>query len=337
MDRRFLLISALFAVAVLLPFKAEALRLVTYTYQGETRIGAVTDDRVIDLNRAYEALLTERGDPRPKAMALAIVPPEMVGLLEGQERSMTAARDAVAFAGKQPLAAMQEKGILHDVGAVRLEAPIPRPTKVTLMGFNYRAHADEMLEKVPDHPLLFSAYPSVVQGTGSPVVVPKGSTTPDYEAEFGLVIGKPGRNVSPDKAMDHVAGYVIVNDATDRTWQRRSSQYLIGKSIEGFKKMGPYLVTKDEIADPHNLSIKLWVNDELRQNSSTGLQVFKVWDVIAYMSNFWELEPGDVLSTGTPPGVGHGRKPPVYLKPGDRIRIQIDGLGTLENTVVAAD
>ncbi len=337
MDRRFLLVSALFAAAFLLPLNAHALRLVTYTYQGETRIGAVTDDRVIDLNRAYEAMLTERGDPRPKAMALAIVPPEMVGLLEGQERSMTAARDAVAFAGKQPLAAMQEKGILRDLAAVRLEAPIPRPTKVTLMGFNYRAHADEMLEKVPDHPLLFSAYPSVVRGTGSPVVIPKDSATPDYEAEFGLIIGKPGRNVSPDKAMDHVAGYVIVNDATDRTWQRRSSQYLIGKSIEGFKKMGPYLVTKDEIADPHNLSIKLWVNDELRQNSSTGLQVFKVWDVIAYMSNFWELEPGDVLSTGTPPGVGHGRKPPVYLKPGDRIRIQIDGLGTLENTVVAAD
>lgn len=250
---------------------------------------------------------------------------------------MNAARDAVAYAGKQPAGKMREMGVLRELSAVKLEAPIPRPTKVTLMGFNYRAHADEMLEKVPDHPLLFSAYPSVVAGPGSPVVIPKGSTTPDYEAEFGLIIGKPGRNISPEKAMDHVAGYIIVNDATDRTWQRRSSQYLIGKSIEGFKKMGPYLVTKDEIADPHNLSIKLWVNDELRQNSSTSLQVFRVWDVIAYMSNFWELEPGDVLSTGTPPGVGHGRKPPVYLKSGDRIRIEIDGLGTLENPVVAAD
>lgn len=337
MDRRLLLASALCAVSLFLPLSAQALRLVTYSHQGETRIGAIADDRVIDLNRAYEALLIEQGDPRPKAMALAMVPPDMVGLLEGQERSMTAARDAVAFAGKQPVGEMREKGILRELNAVRLEAPIPRPTKVTLMGFNYRAHADEMLEKVPDHPLLFSAYPSVVAGPGSNVVIPKGSTTPDYEAEFGLVIGKPGRNVSPDKAMDHVAGYIIVNDATDRTWQRRGSQYLIGKSIEGFKKMGPYLVTKDEIADPHNLSIKLWVNDELRQNSSTSLQVFRVWDVVAYMSNFWELQPGDVLSTGTPPGVGHGRKPPVYLKPGDQIRIQIDGLGTLENPVVAAD
>lgn len=335
--RRMLLATTLCAVSLLLPFSAQALRLVTYSYQGETRIGAVVDAQVYDLNRAYEAMLAERGESRPKAMAMAMVPPDMLGLLEGQERSMNAARDAVAYAGKQPAGKMREKGVLRELSAVKLEAPIPRPTKVTLMGFNYRAHADEMLEKVPDHPLLFSAYPSVVAGPGSPVIIPKDSTTPDYEAEFGLVIGKPGRNISPEKAMDHVAGYIIVNDATDRTWQRRSSQYLIGKSIEGFKKMGPYLVTKDEIADPHNLSIKLWVNDELRQNSSTSLQVFRVWDVIAYMSNFWELEPGDVLSTGTPPGVGHGRKPPVYLKSGDRIRIEIDGLGTLENPVVAAD
>lgn len=337
MLRRMLLATTLCAISLLLPFNAQALRLVTYTYEGETRIGAVVDAQLYDLNRAYEAMLAERGEPRPKAMAMAMVPPDMVELLEGQERSMNAARDAVAYAGKQPVGKMREMGVLRELSAVKLEAPIPRPTKVTLMGFNYRAHADEMLEKVPDHPLLFSAYPSVVAGPGSPVVIPKGSTTPDYEAEFGLVIGKPGRNISPEKAMDHVAGYIIVNDATDRTWQRRSSQYLIGKSIEGFKKMGPYLVTKDEIADPHNLSIKLWVNDELRQNSSTSLQVFRVWDVIAYMSNFWELEPGDVLSTGTPPGVGHGRKPPVYLKSGDRIRIEIDGLGTLENPVVAAN
>ena len=337
MNNRIGLLAAFFALCVLIPFRAEALRLVTYDYQGETRLGAVADDQVIDLNRAYEALLREQGDPRPEAMAEAIVPAEMLGFLEGGGRSMEAANEAVAFAQKQPADEAREQGMVREVTAVRLKAPIPRPTKITLMGFNYRAHAEEMLEDVPEHPLLFAAYPSVVNGPNSPIVIPEGSETPDYEAEFGVVIGKAGRNLSADQAMDHVAGYVIVNDATDRAWQSRGSQYLIGKSVETFKVMGPYLVTKEEIADPHDLAIKLWVNDEPRQDSNTSLQVFKIWDVISYMSTFWTLEPGDVLSTGTPPGVGHGREPPVYLEPGDQIRIEISGLGVLESPVVAAE
>jgi len=337
MTKRFVLSVALCSLCVLVSSRADALRLVTYGYQGETRIGAVADDQVIDLNRAYEALLREQGDPRPEAMAEAIMPSEMLGFLEGAERSVEAANEAVAFAQKQPADEAREQGMVRDAAAVQLKAPIPRPTKITLMGFNYRAHAEEMLEDVPEHPLLFAAYPSVVNGPNSPIVIPEGSETPDYEAEFGVVIGKAGRNVSADEAMDHVAGYVIVNDATDRAWQSRGSQYLIGKSVETFKVMGPYLVTKDEIADPHDLAIKLWVNDELRQDSNTSLQVFKIWDVISYMSTFWTLEPGDVLSTGTPPGVGHGREPPVYLEPGDQIRIEISGLGVLESPVVAAE
>jgi acylpyruvate hydrolase len=320
---------------VLFSSNARALRLVTYVYDGEMRIGAVIDNKVIDLNRAYQALLTEQGEPRPEAMAQAIVPPSMVDFLAGEERSMKAAKDALAFVQKQRESMMRREGITKDLKAVQLKAPIPRPTKITLMGFNYRAHAAEMLEKVPEHPLLFSAYPTAVNGPGAPIVIARGSEKPDYEAEFGVVIGKRGRYVPADKAMDHVAGYLIVNDSTDRAWQRRSSQYLIGKSIDSMKVMGPYLVTKDEISDPHKLAIKLWVNGDLRQNSNTELQVFRIWDVISYMSTFWTLEPGDVLSTGTPVGVGHKRKPPVYLKHGDRVRIEISGLGVLENPVTA--
>lgn len=315
--------------------QAEALKLVTYSFDGDTRIGAVVDDAVVDLNRAYRALLAQQGDPRPRAMADAIVPPAMVAFLRGEERSMKAAKDAVAFAAKQPASEMRAKGILKDLEAVTLEAPIPKPPKITLMGFNYRAHAAEMLEKVPEVPMLFSAYPSSVNASGRSIVIPKGSEKPDYEAEFGVVIGKRGKYVSPDKAMDHVAGYVIVNDGTDRAWQTKTTQYLIGKTVDTFKVIGPYLVTKDEIADPHSLSIKLWVNGELRQDSNTSLQVFKIWDVVSYMSNIWTLEPGDILSTGTPRGVGHRHKPPVYLKPGDQVRIEIAGLGRLEYTVGA--
>ena len=338
MDKRIVLLVAFSAAFALVPSKADALRLVTYAHQGETRIGAVTeDDEVIDLNRAYEALLRGQDNPRAQALAEAIVPPEMVAFLEGEERSMEAAEEAVAFAREQPADEMREQGIVRDLEAVQLKAPIPRPTKITLMGFNYRAHAEEMLEDVPEHPLLFSAYPSTVNGPGSPIVIPKEAEKPDYEAEFGVVIGKRGKDIPPEEAMDHVAGYLNVNDATERAWQNRTTQYLIGKSVDTFKVMGPYLVTKDEIADPHDLAIKLWVNDELRQDSSTSLQVFKIPDVISYMSTFWTLEPGDVLSTGTPPGVGHGREPPVYLKPGDEVRIEISGLGVLENPVVAEE
>lgn len=213
MNQRSVLLVAL-CLCALMPTRADALRLVTYAYQGETRIGAVADDQVIDLNRAYEGLLREQGDPRPEAMAEAIVPAEMLGFLEGEERSMAAANEAIAFAQKQPEDEAREQGIVRDLSTVQLKAPIPRPTKITLMGFNYKAHAEEMLEDVPEHPLLFAAYPSVVNGPNSPIVIPEGSETPDYEAEFGVVIGKAGRNVSPDEAMEHVAGYVVVNDGT---------------------------------------------------------------------------------------------------------------------------
>ncbi len=324
-----LLLTAAFPLS-----KAEALKLVTYSFEGDTRIGAVVGGTVIDLNRAYRALLERQGDPRPRVMANAIVPPDMRELLQGEERSMAAAKKAVAYAQKQPAAKMRAAGILKDLKAVSLKAPIPRPSKITLMGYNYRAHAAEMLEKVPKTPMFFSAYPSAVNGPGGPVVIPKGTAKPDYEVEFGLVIGKRGKNVPPEKAMDYVAGYLIVNDGTERVRMYRTKQYLIGKTVDTFKVMGPYLVTKDEIPDPHALAMKLWVNGELRQDSNTSLQVYKIWDVVSYMSSIWTLEPGDVLSTGTPKGVGHKRKPPLYLKPGDQVRIEITGLGRLEYSVV---
>lgn len=318
------------------PSKAEALKLVTYTFEGEMRIGALLDDnKVVDLNRAYQALLQQQGDPRPEAMAAAIVPSNMLEFLQGGERSLEAAREAIAFVQKEPASKLKAEGILRDLTSVKLEAPIPRPSKITNLGLNYRDHAAETGQEVPKVPLLFGAYPSAVIGPGDAIIIPMGSEEPDYEAELGVVIGKRGKHISPEKAMEYIAGYLIVNDVSARDWQRRTSQFLIGKTPDTFKPMGPYLVTKDEIPNPHNLTIKLWVNDELRQNSNTGQQVFKIWDVIAYISNIWTLEPGDVISTGTPAGVGQARKPPVFLKPGDRVRIEISGLGVLENPVMA--
>lgn len=329
-------IMTLFFV-VFVPLRAEALKLVTYVYEGEMRLGAVVDDKVIDLNRAYEALLQQQGDPRPKAMAAAIVPSNMLEFLQGEERSVEAAKEAVAFVQKESAEKLKAAGILRDLQAVKLTAPVPNPPKITNMGLNYRDHAAETSQEVPKVPLLFSAYNSALIGSGDPIIIPKGTEEPDWEAELGVVIGKRGKHISPEKAMDYIVGYLIINDVSARDWQRRTSQILIGKTPDTFKPMGPYLVTKDEIPNPHGLAIKLWVNEELRQSSNTELQVFKIWDVIAYMSDIWTLEPGDVIATGTPAGVGQARKPPIFLKPGDKVRIEISGLGVLENPVVAEE
>jgi len=222
-----------------IPLEAEALKLVTYTFEGEARLGALLDDKVIDLNRAYRALLQQRGDPRAKAMADAFVPSNMLEFLQGEERSMEAAKEAVAFVQREDSSKLRAESILRDLKAVQLKAPIPRPPKITLMGLNYRAHAAEMQQELPKFPMLFGAYSSAVIAPGEPLVIPQGAEKPDYEAELGVVIGKRGRHIPPEKAMDYVAGYLIVNDATARDWQQRTAQFLIGKTPDTFKPMGP--------------------------------------------------------------------------------------------------
>lgn len=315
--------------------QVDALKLVTYEEKGESRLGALLEDTIVDLNRAYARLLQQRGHPHARAIADVIVPPHMLGFLRGENSAREAANEAMIFAQHHPPAELQAARIVTALTAVQLRAPLPQPTKITGIGLNYRAHAEEMETQVPAFPLLFGAYPSAVIGPHDSIVIPKGATQVDYEAELGIVIGKRGKHVPREKARDYIAGYLIINDVTERGWQERTSQFLIGKTPDTFKPLGPYLVTADEIPDPQNLTIKLWVNDELRQDANTKQQVFSIGEVIAYISGIWTIEPGDVIATGTPPGVGHRRVPPVYLKAGDRVRVEITGLGVLESSVVA--
>ena len=218
---------------------------------------------------------------------------------------------------------------------VRLLAPVPRPGKIVCVGLNYRDHARETGQAIPTEPVLFSKFANSVVGPGADVVVPPDAEEVDYEAELAVVIGRRASAVRAADALDHVAGYTCANDVSARSLQFRSSQWLLGKAVDTFLPLGPWLVTADEVPDPQALGIRCLVNDELLQDSNTGQMVFGVAELIAYASRTITLEPGDLLVTGTPSGVGMAADPPRYLRPGDRMRVEIDGLGRLENTVRA--
>lgn len=222
-----------------------------------------------------------------------------------------------------------------DAGTARLLAPIPRPPKIICIGLNYRDHAEESNLPVPERPTVFSKFPTSVIGPGHPIILPKKSTQPDYEAEFAVVIGRGGRHISESRWRDHVFGYTIVNDVSARDFQMATSQWMIGKTFDTFCPMGPAIVTADEIEDPHNLAISLSIGGETLQCSNTSNLIFNLPQIIAFLSSVFTLEPGDVIATGTPAGVGFARKPPRWLCAGDEVRVKIEGVGELVNPVIA--
>lgn len=219
--------------------------------------------------------------------------------------------------------------------SVTLMAPIPRPPKFICVGLNYRDHAIESKMEIPTVPTIFNKFPNIVIGPGEAIVLPKNSVKPDYEAELAFVVGKGGRHISAERWREHVFGYTIVNDVSARDFQMATSQWLIGKTFDTFAPMGPVLVTADEIPDPHALDISLSINGETLQHSNTRELIFRIPDLVAHLSSVVTLEPGDVVSTGTPSGVGFARKPPRFLQPGDEVVVAIQGIGELRNTCAA--
>ena len=220
--------------------------------------------------------------------------------------------------------------------SVRLGSPICRPSKIVCIGLNYRDHAAETGQEVPKEPVIFFKASSSLSGPDDQVVIPKGSTKLDWEVELAFVIGKEARYVAPQNALDNVAGYVLHNDYSERAFQlERGGQWVKGKSADTFAPLGPFLATRDEIPDPGHLDLWLTVNGTTRQKSNTGQMVFGVADLVSYVSQFMTLLPGDVVSTGTPPGVGLGMNPPAYLKAGDVVALGIQGLGESRQEVVA--
>jgi 2-keto-4-pentenoate hydratase/2-oxohepta-3-ene-1,7-dioic acid hydratase in catechol pathway len=218
---------------------------------------------------------------------------------------------------------------------VRLLAPVPRPGKVIGIGLNYRDHAAESGQPIPQAPILFPKFANSVIGPGAPIVIPPETEQPDYEAELGVVIGRTAHRVSEADALSFVAGYTCVNDVSARDLQFESSQWMLGKAIDTFLPCGPWLVTVDEIPDPQALAVRLTLNGEELQSSSTAQMVFGVAELVTSLSRTMTLEPGDLIATGTPPGVGFARKPPVWLRDGDVVSVEVERIGTLTNPVRA--
>lgn len=282
------------------------MKLVTLIHAGQTQIGAVLDDSVII------------------ATGNIANAENMLSFLASGQTGLSALQNLID-------SGQHRVNLEH----VRLLAPIPRPGKFLGIGLNYADHISETGWQKPEHPMFFTKQSTCVIGPGQAIHCPAVSEKVDYEGELGVVIGKRCKHVPAAQAHEVIAGYTICNDVTVRDWQQRSPTWTLGKSFDTHGPMGPWLVTADEIADPHRLSLKTWVDDELRQNANTGEMLFNCYEIIAYLSQAMTLEPGDVISTGTPAGVGVKMKPRGYLKPGQTVRIEIEGIGTLSNPVIA--
>jgi len=281
------------------------MKLVTFTHNNETRVGAVIGNHVVDSK--------DNG----------LIPTNMIAFLS--------AGTAALVAMQQQIDSGDHRIALQDV---KLQAPVPRPGKFLGVGLNYADHIDETGLEKPEYPTFFTKQSSCVIGDGEAIHLPTVSDKLDYEGELAFVIGKRCKHVTVEQAHEVIAGFTIVNDVTVRDWQFRTPTWTIGKSFDTHGPMGPWLVTSDEISDPHNLDLKTWIDDEKRQNSNTRHMIFNCYELIAYLSQAMTLEPGDVISTGTPSGVGVKMKPRGYLKSGQTVRIEIEGIGMLSNPVI---
>jgi 2-keto-4-pentenoate hydratase/2-oxohepta-3-ene-1,7-dioic acid hydratase in catechol pathway len=281
------------------------MKLVTFVHDNETRVGAVVDDTVVD------------------GKDVNGIPPTMLEFLALGDSALIAMQGQID-SGKNRL----------PLNEVKLLAPVPRPGKYLAISMNYADHIAETGKDKPEYPSFFTKQSTCIIGDGDAIHQPKVSDKLDYEGELAFVIGKRCRHVLVDTAHQVIAGFTIANDVSVRDWQIRSPTLMIGKSFDTSGPLGPWLVTPDEIMDPHNLNIKTWVDNELRQNANTRQMVFNCYEMVAYLSQAMTLEPGDVISTGTPSGVGVKMQPRGYLKPGQTVKIEIEKIGVLTNPVI---
>lgn len=274
------------------------------------RIGAIIDEESL-------------ADLTPSVLPLGLTSAEILRCYDLETGFLSPASEAVAAGQLRTF----------NIDEVFIASPVPRPGKVICIGLNYRNHAIESGMEIPRSPIIFSKFVTSVVGNEADIIIPQGSEQTDFEAELAVIIGKRAKNVSAADAMEYVFGYTNCNDVSARDFQFADGQWQRGKSCDTFAPLGPFAVTKDEIADPHDLSIKFRLNGETMQDSTTAELIFRIPELIEFLSRSITLEPGDIIATGTPPGVGFARKPPVFLKDGDVCEVEIDGLGVLRNPV----
>ena len=278
------------------------MKLATFKHEGKTQIGRVEGDQIITLSAND-------------------LPGEMSELLAAGEDALNKARTA--------------SGASIAISDVEICSPVLRPSKILAIGLNYKDHIEETGLDTPGFPMFFNKQLTAANGPYSPIHMPRVSEKLDYEGEMGFIIGRRCRHVPRERAHEVIAGFVVCNDVSVRDWQMKAQTFTIGKSFDTHSPFGPYLVTPDEVGDPHDLDLKTMVNGEVRQNSNTKHLVFDCYDQIATLTAAFTLEPGDLIVTGTPSGVGIGFKPHKYLKVGDKVRIEIEKLGYIENEVIA--
>ncbi len=284
------------------------MRLLTFDHQGTRRVGVRSGDTIVDVSRV---------DPD--------IPRDLESLLKAGPAALAAARVAA------------ERGEGIDVNVVRVAAPIQNPEKILCIGLNYADHAAESNMPIPPEPVVFSKFSSTIIGPGDAIRLPSVTRSIDYEVELVVVIGTAGKDISESDAMDHVAGYTVGHDVSARDFQleKPGGQWLLGKTFDTFAPLGPDIVTPDEVDDPHNLGIRCILNGETVQDSNTKQLIFKIDQLIAYLSRVVTLQPGDLIFTGTPSGVGMARAPQLWLQAGDTVVCEVDGIGRLENPVVS--
>ncbi len=312
------------------------MRLLTFVAGPCPRLGVVVGADVWDVHMAVTASQQAKGHPSPHAAAEALVSSSARGFLEGGAPARWALEEALAGLQRGgTVSGPRGEGVRYPLSEVRFKAPIFDPPKIIAVGLNYADHAKEGGNPIPEIPITFAKYANAVLGHREPIVYPKSTQKLDYEIELAVIIGRRGKYIPRDRALEYVGGYTIFNDVSARDLQYADKQIMRGKAGDTFAPMGPYLVTPDEVGDPHKLALETRVNGEVRQSSNTSQFIFDVPHLVSFLLQFFTLEPGDVVATGTPPGVGIHRKPPLLLKVGDTVTMTIEKLGTLENPIVS--
>jgi acylpyruvate hydrolase len=286
------------------------MRLVTFRHHSQIRLGAQVGDSILDLHRANPDL-----------------PNNILLLLSAGASALGLAREALASAAPEMFTPLDQ---------VTLLAPVPRPVKILCIGHNYKGHIGIGKTELPEYPNFFCKTANVIIAHGQPIIIPRVTQQVDYEAELAVIIGKRGHNIPEAEAMDYVAGYSIFNDVSARDYQKRTSQWFLGKSFDTFGPLGPALVTTDEVPDPHCLELELTVNGLPKQRTNTNDLIFSIPFLVSYLSQVMTLDPGDILATGTPAKLPEAVNPQRFLEPGDVVEITIEKLGTLRNTVIAS-
>ena len=310
------------------------MKLYTFEVAGQRRVGAEWDGQLVDLAATYNAFLSASD---PKQGQLRAIPAEMLSFIRLGTLALDAANDALAFIKKRPAVPVGEQ-LVYPFDAVKVLAPVPRPGKILCSGINYRGHKEENpAAKIPTEPFFFSKLPSAVIGPGQPIVKPRMTEQLDYEVEFAVVIGKRIKRALEAEVMASVFGYTVLHDVSARDVQFKDNQITLGKNFDTFCPIGPCIVTADDLAEPGNVKLRSVLNGKIMQDGSTADWVFPLPQLLSFLSGVMTLEPGDVISTGTPAGVGVFRRPPVFMKPGDVVAVEVEGIGRLENPVAAEE